>query len=220
MTWNRKLGRIVYAIYPFILVGALIFVGAFFLNFIAEHVESPVGYENAITINPNQTYIHNVTISYEVHGPSRGYGTRWENGSIVIEEPPFTNTLTSWQRAWLLFMVELNESRDVTAYINSSIVGPDGIIERWGTMSLAAGAGIGPGSPEVTQGGTYRLSLQNKGLEEIQLILSWHLDWYFYQKPYFYYGIAAIGIALVYPGIFLIKEFGPWKSKQQQTNIE
>lgn len=190
MAWCRKLGRAVHAVYPFVLVVTLILIGAFFLNVTTEDVYSPTGHDSVVALNPSQTYIHNVTISYEVHGPTQGYGTRTENGSLVVEEPPLANTLTGWKRAWISFMTELNESGDATTAINTSLVGPDGIIETWAEIGLAAGGGIGVGTPEVTQGGTYRLSLQNMGSQDIHLRLTWRMYWHYYEKPYFYYGIT------------------------------
>ncbi len=215
MAWYWKLERAVYAVYPFILVIALVLVGAFFLNFTTESSSIPVWHDNVMSLHPNQTIIHNVTISYEVHGPTRGYGTRTENGSLVVEEPPLSNSLTSWSRAWIDFMIELNQSGDSAAVINRSLVGPDGIIETWAEMGLAAGGGIGVGTPEVTQGGTYRLSLQNMGSQDIQLRLTWNLNWHDYEKPYFNYGVAGLLVALVYPAMFLIQKIGPWMTRQR-----
>jgi len=215
LTWYRKLGRTVFAVYPFVLVVALILVGAFFLNFTTEQTWSDLGYENVITLHPNQTIIHNVTMSYEVHEPNRGYGSRMENGSIVIEEPPFTNTLTWWKRAWLPFTIELNDTGDIRAELNRTLVGPQGIIEPEGHMYFGTNEVFTIADPEVTQGGTYRLSLQNMGSEDIHPKLSWQLKWHYYEKPYFYYGIAGLLIALVYPAMLLIRGFGNQRQRQQ-----
>ena len=212
MTWKSVLGRIVYASYPFVLVGALIFAGAFSLNFTTESTQTHDWYDSVIALDPEETYVHNVTISYE---PMSGYGSGVENGSIAMEEPPLANTLTNWKRAWLPFFFELNETIGTEAVINRSLVGPEGVIESWAEVGIVAGGGGDMVKPEVTQGGTYRFSLQNMGSQAIHLRFTWELEWHYYEKPYFYYGVTALAIALVYPAMFLIKNFGPWKSRQQ-----
>jgi len=210
-----KFGRILYAIYPLVLVGTLVFVGAYLINFTTEQSGSDFSQQDAATIHPNQTYIENVTISYENFDPRTIFSIRRENDSIVIVLHSFANTPINWSRVWLPFTIELNESVD--ASINRSLVGPNGIIKSWAEMSLAAGGGYGVGRPEVTRGGTYRLWVQNMGSEDMHLIISWQVERHFYQKPYLYYGIAVLAIAPVLTAIFLIRKFGPWKSKQQMN---
>lgn len=199
----RRTGRIVYAIIPFVVAVALIIAGLHFVLFTTTN-ESLGSFWGAdvIVIHPNQTYTYNVTMSY-MKFPS---GSFLENGSIVIEEPIIDDTITSWTRAWLPIDVFLNGNTGADCLINQTLERPNGIVEQ-GTIlylnSVGGGTGFGP---EVTQGGTVRLALENLGTVDANVSISWKTDFQASDKPYFDYGIAALAIGLLYPLAFLIKK--------------
>jgi hypothetical protein len=201
----RKVGRIIYASYPFVLAGMLIILSAHLIVLTTENTGSPSWGEEVITIPPSQTYGYNVTISYIKFPPNQGPSILRENGSIIVEEYPIKDTVTSWTRIWLPITIKLNETPVATANLNSSLVGPEGVIEDWQSFGIATGGSVGIVDPEVTQGGTYRLLLQNIGSHDVHLDVSWNTDFHVYDKPHFYYGVLGLVIALFYPSMFLFK---------------
>jgi len=48
-----------------------------------------------------------------------------------------------------------------------------------------------------------------------------HLMWHLFEKPYFYYGIAVLLVALLYPVLVLFKLLTDWKlrSKSQAASL-
>jgi hypothetical protein len=198
----RKLGRAVYAVVPFVVVGMLIVFSGHLIVFTMEDTFVPYEGEDVVAMLPSQTYGYNVTISYVEFPPNQAPGTLRENGSIVAQFYPIRDTVTSWTRMWLPISIRVNE----TAYLNRSLAGPQEVLEDWSIIHIAHGTTLGIVDPEVSQGGTYRLLLQTMGSVDVQLRISWRAVVHYYKKPYFYYGVLGLVVALLYPSMFLIRQ--------------
>jgi hypothetical protein len=120
-------GRIIFAIIPFVVAGALIIASLHLFVFTTdtEYLGSTGG-EDTILIHPNQTYTYNVTISY-VKSPN---GTLLENGSIVITESIIHDTFTSWTRIWLPISILLNHKFNGYVRINQTLKLPNGVVKE------------------------------------------------------------------------------------------
>jgi hypothetical protein len=44
------------------------------------------------------------------------------------------------------------------------------------------------------------------GSVDVQLKISWRTVVHYYKKPYFYYGVLGLVVALLYPSMFLIRQ--------------
>jgi hypothetical protein len=202
--------RIVYAAIPFVVAGALIIASIHFATFTTdtESLGSSSGVDE-IMLPPNQTYMYNVTIAYMEFPIGIGPGILNENNSIVVQEYVIKDTLTSWTRVWLPIDISLNGKVGADCLINETIERPNGVIEAGPySANVEGGTGsIGTGFiPEMTQGGTVRLALENLGSADANLSVNWETDFHLFDKPYFYYGIIGLAIGLLYPAAFLIKQ--------------
>jgi hypothetical protein len=211
--WHRA-GRIVYAIIPFIVAGALIIASLHFFVFATE--SSGVGIQggDVIYIHPNQTYTYNVTISYMVFPPNDGGGTYYENGSIVVEMGVTHDTLTDWTRVWLPISIILN-SQFSDIRISQTLERPNGVFLQgpsyapyYGEIASSNETGsTGTAfNPEMTEGGTERVIIENVGSVDANVSVSWKVDTHLFNRPYYEYGFMALGIGLLYPVAFVIKE--------------
>jgi hypothetical protein len=70
-------------------------------------------------------------------------------------------------------------------------------------------------NPEVTQGGTVRVAFGNLASIDANLSVSWETDIHVFNRPYFDYGFVALGIGLLYPVAFLIKQSADRRGKRR-----
>jgi len=202
----------VYAVIPFVVAGALIIAGLHFAMFTTETTFPPDSTSGVyqVLLYPNQTYTYNVTIAYMEFPLGIGPSILYENNSIVVQEYVMEDTFTSWTRMWLPIDISFSGKAGADCLINETVERPNGVIEPGPYLVELEGGGagsVGTGfRPEMTQGGTARLVLKNPGSMDANISLSWNTEWHFYDKPYFYYGIAALAIGLLYPAAFLIKQ--------------
>lgn len=208
----RRLGRIVYAIIPFILAGALIITSLHFFAFTTdtEYIGGSWG-DDTIIVHPNQTYTYNVTMLY-VKNPS---GIFLENGSIVIEENILDNSFTSWTRVWLPISILLNDNFSGDCFMYGKLELPNGVVQQLLAID-ETGGGAGTGfNAEVTHGGTVRVIVENSASMDANVSISWKTDFHFFNRPYFDYGFVALGIGLLFPVAFLIKQIDARRMENQ-----
>lgn len=211
----RRVGRIVYAVIPFVVAGALIIASIHFAMFTTdtESLGSSAG-GDVIMIHPGQTYTYNVTISYMKFPPNTGPSILEENGSVLVQSYIIHDTITSWTRVWLPIDIYLNGNVGADCRINQTLELPNGVIEPGPYLVDLEGGGTGF-TPEVTQGGTVRLAMENLGSVDANVSISWKTDFHFFDKPYFNYGIAALVIGLLYPAAFLTKQVEARRAERQ-----
>lgn len=211
---RARVVSIFFATIPFIVAGALIIASLHLFLFATE--TSGVGIQGGdiIYVHPNQTYSYNITISYNVFPPNYGGGTSYENGSILVEMGVLRNTLTDWTKVWLPVFVSLN-SQFSDIRVSQTLERPSGVFLQgssyapmYGEITSSNGTGsIGTGfNPDMTEGGTESVIVENVGSVDANVSISWKVDTHLFDRPYFDYGFTALGIGLLYPVVFVIKE--------------
>jgi hypothetical protein len=148
-------------------------------------------------------------VSYEELPPNIGPGTTSTNGSDTIQyglPPP--DTLTTWIRRWLSIDVLFNGTEGAAIKQNATLKNPNGITE-WttGTGDIHVVPYHLGYSPEITRDCTININLQNIASVDAVVVVNWTTETYEYNKPLFYYGIAGLVLAAIYPLSFIIKHF-------------
>jgi hypothetical protein len=224
----RKFGRVVFGVVSIALVVALVVFSLQFLTFTTEYTPSSSsviamdGY--TVTIQPNQRYVYNVSVTCGKLPPHWGPSTNGTDGSETIEELSLQpDTITSWTIGWLPLSIFLNGTKGADCLENATLEDSNGVIKwEFGPFNNAA-----PGSgvtiyPEITQECTVRVYLQNVGSVDAVVTLSWVTDYQFYHIPLFYYGIAGLDLAFLYSSVLLFGLFLTWrqdsKSKSSRAN--
>jgi hypothetical protein len=214
--------------YPLILVGILVFAGLYFASFTtivtSEDVETTPG--TLFSIRTGETFQYNVTIVF-----SEGMREqRVEDDALYEVRAPLIDTLTLWEKGLFSFGLEGNGTFDmqITVYTPAEANKFDGmsIVITNATQINATqisvyrptrtatyrerfdnfqGRILGLGHTEITQEGTYTCEIRNLGTQEITGLLSVHLGWELFHRPYFIFGVAAISLALIYPVLLLLK---------------
>ena len=221
----RKFGRVIFGVVSIVLVVALVVFSLQFLTFTTEYtpgsssVIANDGY--TVTIQPNQRYVYNVSVTYGKLPPHWGPSANGTDGSETIEELSLQpDTITSWTKGWLPLTIELNGTKGADCLENATLEDSNGVIKwEFGTFNNAA-----PGSgvtiyPEITQECTIRVYLQNVGSVDAVMTLSWVTDYHFYHIPLFYYGIAGLDLAFLYSSVLLFGLFLTWRRGSGSKNL-
>jgi hypothetical protein len=138
---------------------------------------------------PNQKFVYNVTLSY-------GYqSTISEPNGIRIETPAPEDSAVEWEK----YHFQLDFKYNSTMEIVLTILDPSGKIL---TAAPLGGSpdNLGLGIPALfTQPGTYNIEIQNQKAEWFYANMTLHVQQNHFQRPLFYYGLAGIVSALLYP---------------------
>lgn len=215
-------------VYPLFLVGILVFAGLYFASFTvtveSEGVETTPG--TLFSIGSGEVFQFNITIVF-------GEGMREqrvEDNALYEVRAPLINTLTLWEKGVFSFGLEGNGTYDmqITVYSPVGADAVDGmrvlitnVTQINATQFLVykptrtvtyrerfvnwQGRVLGLGPTEITQAGTYTFEIRNLGTQEINGLLSVHLGWELFYKPYFIFGVVAISLALIYPVLLLLQ---------------
>jgi len=191
--------KVIVWVYPFILAGGLILAGVHFKDFTVLSTATPAGGIQRIVIGPNETYTFNVDIILGSLGNTIGENNTWGIGASNPESTP-----TSWDIGKFRFWLESNESLHV-GFTYSNRTGADRYEEHIGCTPF--------GMTDITKGGLYGYAITNLNTTSVvDAELNFETSWNHYEKPYFYYGIVALTIAIIYPVIILIKKIVEWLS--------
>lgn len=195
---KSRVRQVIAEVYLLILVGGIILASLYFVNFTISEFSGSAGYGGeVVSIQPNQTFRLNVTIVFK---RGNSFGILGRNGSFTVDTYPLAKTLTYWDNGVLSLPVKPGEYSEM----GITIYGPDGTIDPYGVTRLANGLTV-TYQAEVTQEGTYSLWIKNVGLEDIHPSVGWEITWYHFDKPYFYYGVVGLILALFYPVLVLIR---------------
>ncbi len=185
----------------FALSGLLILVSLFFLNLSVPSSAGPyqaIDLQRQIPIQPNRSLEFNMTISVYLNTYEIGM---FGNNSHFGRNPPYP-TLTSWDEGRLCFRLEqTNQTDDVGFAIVFYPSSENGNMVRLASIGneYRFQGYIELSSAETSLTGTYIIAIANGNSTEISPVLHVHLEWVTYEKPYFYYGIAGLVIALLSP---------------------
>ena len=223
-------------VYPLILIGALIVASFFFVNFTtslgAEGRSASPG--TLIHVRPGQAFTFNITIVYttgaaqvvftndSLYHERRGLVsnvTVWEAGITVVyatgmehtvvtndslyhERPRPISTVTVWEEGEFWFEFTSNATYSIVV----TVFRPDRSNVTSTEYNSAPGATIPLGHTNLSQSGEYVFQIKNVGLQDLQGILAVNEWWQFFERPWFYFGIACFLLALPYPVwiVFLI----------------
>lgn len=197
--WSKPM-QVVTGIYILILLGAVVLAGLFFVNFNLSVFGGPSassGGNMPFVVQPNENFTYKMTAVFKSEGNFWRVGIL-ENGTHYYDlvKPCTTLTSSCTQRVWA--SLESNESFYGWTYTYY----PDGRNETY-QHDGAVGMGLIPN--QNTQAGTYTIGIKNTGSQETHATIKLQFTEEVFEKPYFYYGIAAFVIALVGPILFIVK---------------
>ena len=182
-----------------------------------------MGATTAVVIGAGQTLEFNVTVTYMsvVNKPGKVQDTFAIGGvgtyAYTFQKSTPICTITVWERGsiWLDLGLNIAASTPTIAMGNvtsfSHLEDPNFLVTVYkpdGTMATDTFTEIGESfsidhlsSPnaEITQPGTYRYEIKNNGSQDWRGTLTPNISWQLVEKPYFYYGVSGLLIALLYP---------------------
>ena len=206
-------------VFPLILVGALVVASLLFANFTVplrgEGRNTSPG--TLIHVRPGETFAFNITIVY-TSGMEQAVLT---NDSLYHERPPPISTATVWEEGALWFDLTSNATYSIVVTVfrpdGSNVTGieynmtseaPIGglvfYLNRSNVMiseycSVSGTPIYGLGLTSLSQPGEYILEIKNVGSQDLQGLLAVHEWWQFFERPWFYCGVACFLLALPYP---------------------
>jgi len=182
-----------------VVILALVASSMFYMDFVAywggEDREIP---NIAITIFPNQTFTYNITLVYKEEAP---WTNITNNTFLYMERRPPINTITKWEECSFGFSFNFSGEYRTRMRIYDST---GAIMEEW-WESGDDGAKVPLWEWLITKSGTYRVEIKNLGSEKISGCIGIAVRWRLFAKPYYYYGIAELVIASIYPALILVK---------------
>jgi hypothetical protein len=207
-------------VYPLVLVGVLIAASFFFVNFtVPLRGEGRSTLPGAvIQVRPGETFAFNITLVY-TSGMEYAVLT---NNSLYHERPPPVSTVTVWEEGAFWFDLTSNATYSVVVTVfspdGSNVTGiefyvppeaPIGglVVFRVNRSDVvrseydsASGTQIsGLGLTSLSKPGEYTLEIKNVGLQDLQGGLAFYERWQFFERPWFFYGVACFLLALPYP---------------------
>jgi hypothetical protein len=221
----RVIGKVVFGAVSIVLVVALLVFSLQFLTFTTEYTPSSGsviwtdGY--TVTIQPNQKYIYNISVTYGKLPPNCGPSTNGTEGNETIEELSLQpDTITSWTKGWLPLTIDLNGTKGAECLENATLEDSDGAI-KWVSDTFHNAA---PGSgitiyPDITKECTIRVHLKNVGSVDAIVTLKWVTDYHFYHIPLFNYGIAGLDLTFLYSSVLLLWVFLTWRHNSETRSL-
>jgi len=181
-------------VFPLILVGALIGASFFFVNFTASlrvdgFFTSPGTF---IHVRPGQTFAFNITLVYATGAEQHILA----NDSLYHERPYPISTLTVWEEGHFWFDLKSNGTYSIAI----TVFHPDGSNATSREDNQAPGTLIsGLGATSLSQPGEYVFEIKNVGFQDLLGVLAVNEWWQFFERSWFYYGIAGLLLAVPYP---------------------
>jgi hypothetical protein len=154
-------------------------------------------------LGPNQTYDYNITIIYE----GLGLVSTEPNGLRIITNKPI-DTISEWRKYFLRLELELNEPANISLTIRD----PSSAIISYSQLGGLGVLSIGP-NVYFTQNGTYQVEIENLQSNSTHASVAHEIMFDQFQRPLFYYGLAGVATALLYPLIILASWFWMKKTK-------
>ncbi|MEM3788575.1 MAG: hypothetical protein QXN95_01740 [Candidatus Bathyarchaeia archaeon] len=194
-----KIAWFILTVYPLVMAGALIDTGVRFINYVeCMGPFEETGINCPIALNSSQTFTFHLCI-YEVP-PYIGTLHFKENNTYCVLNRFSPKTLTEWEiiRFGLLFKTNETINMWFTSY------DPKGNIVNDYNFSLDPGIYWGPPPYEISQPGAYTFKIKNCNTEDKYVTVDILIEEFVFKKPYFYYGILAITIAVLYPTLLLV----------------
>lgn len=182
----------------FIFSSLLVLVSLFLVNFSVPSLEGPRQTETRrqILLQPNQYFEFSITITYTIWA-SR-YGT-FDNNTFYFDKDPLYPTLTSWDTGRLWFGLEQTNQTNDALFILLYPCSKNESMRRLDYRQYMFQGYTELFRTEVSQTGTYTFTIANSNSTEINPILHVHLEWETFEKPYIYFGIAGLVMALLTP---------------------
>jgi len=200
---KSKIVPFIISTYPLVMVGALIAVGVHFVNYTASWSTGNVTeIEYPIVINASQTFTFHLSIA-EIP-PYTGSCFFEENNTFCDLRKFSKPTLNRWEIVRVKLWFEKNETIDIwfTSYNTK------GNVIQNVTFQEAPRTYMVRGPYELSQPETYTFEMKNNyNTQSIHFLLHIYIDEWIFEKPYFYYGILELIIAIIYPLLFLTKIF-------------
>jgi DNA-binding transcriptional ArsR family regulator len=187
-------------IFSIILVVTLLLVSIYAISSTTQtYGELVIVPDIPVAAAPNQKFVYNVTLTYG------NQSTISEPNGISIETLAPEESVVEWEK----YHFQLDFKYNSTMEIVLTILDPFGRI-----LSVAPLGGPQGGSPGnlglgipafFTQLGTYSIEIQNEKAEWFYANMTLHVQQYHFQRPVFYYGLAGIVSAFLYPVmVFLV----------------
>jgi hypothetical protein len=158
----------------------------------------------------NQTFVYNVTLSYEGH-LTLDYGDRTETGEITImgRGPNELHIymfnrnirMDEWKTPCLKFDFEYN----TTLHIVLTVRDPSANRILWEPLGGYLGDGGAHAGPIcLSQLGTYQVEIKNVQADWLYGSMALKVGYKLSQRPLFYYGLAGVVAAFLYPVIVFL----------------
>ncbi|MCW4020065.1 MAG: winged helix-turn-helix domain-containing protein [Candidatus Bathyarchaeota archaeon] len=152
-----------------------------------------------VLIPANQSFSYNITIVYVESGPT---AYRSEEHSVYIKKLRPLETPTAWEDDYAIFDLEINSPSffDVRTYDSDGKMVEHATVDYQVRMNTTRRMKIKINSP-----GTYRFESNNTRSKQTPCAtLSAGMRREGFEKPYYYYGIAGLGIAIICPSFMLV----------------
>jgi hypothetical protein len=202
---KRTIARILLIVYALVLAGGMIIASLYFINLTVSPMGGPylkISSEPTITIQPNQTFAFDIATIF-VNGNVPIYGFCTENHTFYNERNSLPKaTATGWDICRIRSSLWSNETYNVwvTSYDPNGVVIRNITSQAVGTPLLEA---------DINQEGTYSVEIRNDNpTDAVNATLRINVEWEYFEKPYYYYGIAGLVIGLIYPislGLFILR---------------
>ena len=206
--------RIITHVYILALVVSVILAGLYYVNYTSSPWTSlSTGFLVSLIASPGQNYSFYIVIddrpmaSYLYPNDSYGLMLAYrfdENHTYWAAGPPIEKTLTHWQVESVHFLLHPN----VTIKFSRTFVSNE--TNETETDQNSRYIVLGPGSissdmdiTEVTQPSLYEIVVTNMDTLDMNETLEFQVVWQWFDKPYFYYGVAGLLVVLLYPVIML-----------------
>jgi len=198
-----------YTIFSVILAIALLLVSIYSAN-LTTRVDQPyVDIPRIFALAPNQAFEVNLTFTYRDHEE-----VVFGSNSVVISTHEPMDTISEWVRYPLLIDFEFN----TTNRINVTVREPsDHIVTMSYPQSLGGSKSVGvPLGAYLSQNGTYYIEIENAYSDWLYGNLTLHIRREIFERPLFYYGLAGVITASLYPTILSLawlwsKKSTSWK---------
>ncbi|MEM3770391.1 MAG: hypothetical protein QXG76_04315 [Candidatus Bathyarchaeia archaeon] len=186
-------------VYPLVMTCALIDVGLRCINYVERTGPfEKTEFNYPMTLNGSQTFTFHLSIR---EPPPYGALFFEENYTFCNMRKISKPTLTRWEIIQFYLWFTTNETFDVwfISYDNHG-----NVVSNY-TFSLWPGALLSAAPPyEVSEPETYTFEIKNCDTQDKHANLHIRIEDLVFEKPYFYYGILAIIVAVFYPTLLLI----------------